>query len=927
MVSRMWFLSCLALVVFFAACSSEGPSYVPCPNGDVDCPANATCVDGECKAADSCTGDGDCHDGRVCDGGFCRMPQCTQDSDCAAKQHCADNICVDGDCRVDQDCEANFFCDENYKCLANECATDGDCAPAEFCDSGRCKPRQVVNCTGDTECRDDELCLDGTCQIAPACSADTDCPTGTVCTDGKCARPCSVDADCPSGGIPQVCQDGHCLQQCINDNTCPGDKICEAGVCVDPFCSQDADCSGEHVRCRNGRCEEYTPCVDDNDCSDPNFTCIANICEELPLCSIAADCNGEQMCQARPCICTDSHCHQTPPCTNESDCDAEHDCVGGMCVPFVCRGKADCEAGKVCVGGECIDPGNPDTVYQVVILTPGGPIQSGQQIQLRALALTLNGQAIPGIDFDWSSTVPNRAAVDADGLLTGGAEAGDTLITATAQGTSPPVVSDPVTFTNVLAPATDTLRVTVVDRASRAAITGAQVMLVASGNTETQATASDGTATFTDPQASADIHVFDAGHDYVSILGTTSVDILVPLPPRSNPAKAGGFTGRMTIVGSGEVSLGLAGVSIGGNLVDLNFGRLLGDIFTVTVSIPGVGSFPVSLPAQMVLGVSFQGFPIDIKTTYYVEGQRGKRTAWGMGGTLGMNTFQDIIGSGTSVSEILVGLLPYFAVFDHGLKPNVDIFPIPKVADGDDIDGDGDSAEMRPDWTQLNSVDLSPTQPQSMSVFVTPPTLPMHGNARISTAVFLAGAMNSYGLTPLGLTSEAADANGTAGPLMMKMAPAYGGLQAGRYMMLILAVPSGDVNNMPTDVALVLYNEESLPADLTFESGFLGFPMDASYTPLNRTMVASGVTGSTLFRSTIRGALGKWEVYMANGQTVGYTLPDPPSGMDDLATGDSVTLDPISLRADLSFDDLVTFNGTDLDKVNVLMSACSRHEL
>ncbi len=924
MASRTWFLSCLALLALVAGCSSEGPSYVPCPNGDVDCPANATCIDGECKAADSCTGDGDCQDGRICDGGYCRMPQCTQDTDCAAKQHCADNVCVAGDCRVDEDCEADHYCDANYTCVANECSTDGDCAQTEFCDNGQCKPREVTPCTDDSECRSDELCLDSTCQVAPSCSADEDCPSGTVCTDGSCARPCASDDDCSTG---HVCQDGHCLQQCVGDMMCPGDMICEGNICVDPECTQDDDCSGDYVRCRNGRCETYTPCVDDGDCSDPNFTCIANICEELPLCSIDADCVNEQMCQARPCICTDGHCHQTPPCTSDSDCDALYDCVGGLCVPSVCRGPGDCEAGKVCVGGECVDPGDPDTVYQVVILTPGGPIQTGQQIQLRALALTLNGQAIPGIGFDWNSSETLRAVVDADGLLTGGTEAGDTLITATAQGTSPAVVSDPVTFKNVLAQASDTLRVTVVDRATRAAISGAQVMMVASGNSETQTTSADGTATFSDPQASADIHVFDSDHDYLSILGTTSVDVLVPLPPRSNPAKAGGFTGQMTIVGDGEVSLGLAGVSIGGNLVDLNFGRLLGDIFTVTVSIPGVGSFPVSLPAQMVLGVSFQGYPFDIKTTYYVEGQRGKRTAWGMGGTLGMNTFQDIIGSGTSISEILVRLLPYFAVFDHGLKPNVDIFPIPRVVDTDDIDGDGDSSEIRPDWTGFNSVDLTPTQPQSMSVFVTPPTLPMHGNTRISTAVLMAGAMNVYGLTPLGITSEAADADGIAEPLMMKMAPAYGGLQAGRYMMLVLAVPSGDATNMPTDVALVLYNAGSLPADLTFDSDFLGFPMDASYTSLNRTMVASGVTGSTLFRSTIVGTLGKWEIYMANDDTVGYTLPDPPSGMDDLATGDSVTLDPITLRSGLSFDDLVTFNGTDLDKINILMSACSRHEL
>ena len=49
------------------------------------------------------------------------------------------------------------------------------------------------------------------------------------------------------------------------------------------------------------------------------------------------------------------------------------------------------------MAGECIDPGNPDSVFSVIILTPGGPIRSGQQIQLVAIALNQAGGEVPGI--------------------------------------------------------------------------------------------------------------------------------------------------------------------------------------------------------------------------------------------------------------------------------------------------------------------------------------------------------------------------------------------------------------------------------------------------------------------------------------------------------------------------------------------------
>ena len=149
-------------------------------------------------------------------------------------------------------------------------------------------------------------------------------------------------------------------------------------------------------------------------------------------------------------------------------------------------------------------------------------------------------------------------SVDAAGVATGESVAGPADITATAQGTAPPVDSLPVTFTNVLDPTVNTVRVTVVNAFDRSAVAGATVVLDDGTNQETGTTDASGAVELADPGVLADIHVFSADHDYVSVLGTISKDLLIPVPDRSNLAKAGGFSGQMTFVGDGAVSIGLA---------------------------------------------------------------------------------------------------------------------------------------------------------------------------------------------------------------------------------------------------------------------------------------------------------------------------------------------------------------------------------
>ncbi len=920
-MTRLTAVMCVCLLALSTGCSDGGSSYTPCTS-DKDCQADEACVSGECRPAIGCSTTADCPNGRACIDGWCRVG-CTQDSDCGDMQRCVDNMCVEIDCWDHGDCLPEQYC-LDYECLNDECSTDGDCAEGEECaPEGFCRDKQPVTCTQDDECEENELCLNGLCQVAPSCTQDGDCPTDTVCYNGRCARPCADNNDC---GQMETCVDGHCLRRCLEDSNCPAGTICENNVCVEAECTEDSDCTGDQVRCQGGRCEHYTTCDTTEDC-DPNYECIDGICEELPTCAIDADC--AESCTGDACICTDGHCHETSACSTEDDCTAEEDCVGGICVPHLCRGPDDCQPNEICVDGACVTGGNPALVYDVVILTPGGPIRSGQQIQLEALALTQNGEEVPGIGFDWDSSQSGCASVNAAGVLTGGNVAGDTNVTATAQNTTPAVVSMPVTFTNVLDPANNTVRVTVVNAFDRSPVAGATVVLDDGNNPDTGTTDEDGVVELSDPHHIADIHVFSADHDYVSILGTLSKDLLVPVPDRSNLAKAGGFSGQMDFVGEGAVSMGLAGTSISGQLVDLNFGRLLGQVFNVHITTE-MGSFDMPLPAQMVVDATIWDFHVPIKVTYYVTGQRGLRAAWAMGGFIDANVLMNLFQG--DINEVLIELLPYFSLFKHGLVPTFDVFPYALVADTGDLDGDGDSTELRPDWKipgqaggSLPDLDMAPSHSQDVYLNVTPPATPEYGGQALETVVYVSGALSSLGFTPLGLTSAQAP-GGTADPITMKMAPAYGGLEVGEYALLVMAVPPAVNNEMPADVAMVVHIDKNLPTNIAFDYGFLDFP-DAAFVLADRELTATAVSGATLYRSTIQADAGRWIVYLAGTGTLNYVLPAVPGGMDDLGTGEVVTLDPIALSDGLTFEDLVTFNGEDLDRLNSLATAFTHHQL
>ena len=140
----------------------------------------------------TCSGNGDCHDGRVCDQGYCVETMCPSP--------CTSCDTVDRTCRID--------CNGSKPCGAVQCPAGYDCTIR--CNAGACGD---IDCAQGTGCRID-------CGGSQACGA-INC--------GKAA--CQVDC---SG--PQSCPSIDCRDSCRCDVSCSNLQVaCPSMACPDRF--------------------------------------------------------------------------------------------------------------------------------------------------------------------------------------------------------------------------------------------------------------------------------------------------------------------------------------------------------------------------------------------------------------------------------------------------------------------------------------------------------------------------------------------------------------------------------------------------------------------------------------------------------------------------------------------------------------------
>lgn len=881
-------LCAVALAALFAACGNDARGGSSCID-DTDCAAGAQCIDGACQTIvlQTCADDSECPEGVPCINGACVSGDGDADGDGVAD---ADDNCpgVDNPDQADEDGDGvGDACDTIERPL--ECISSDECSlVTHVCDGGVC---DVTSCRDDSECPEDALCIGTICRYAPVCTGDGDClEVLGDCVGGRCAPGCDTNNEC--GGTRLTgCIDGDCRAACASDNGCEEGEACEGGFCLPVECTGTGfdDCP-EGERCDgNGSCVPFTACDFDAECEDGEFCSSEGICEPLEPCLSDLSCDEGQICEGGFCI-------EAPACNDADDCDDATTCIGGLCVPALCRGDVDCAADEVCVEGACIAVGGGAAIIEeVVILTPAQSVRPGERVSFEAVALDPAGAIVRGVAF--------RFEADADPEV--GSMDGNTFVAADGEGTAritaiaDTVTSEPVAVRNLGSLLTGS-RVFAVDAATGAAV---DTFVVVTGDGEERAS-EDGAVTFDTP-LSGDVHVFADGYDIVGVTGLVGAgDVLIPLPVQTVEARVGGFTGSMDysrISTRGDASIGLAGSALSGQLVDLDLDAVLGDPINTELGIPGVGGGAFPLPGGLVLSIDFFGIG-DLKGTYFAQSDAGLTFAWALGGQVQVNDLIDLFtgGGGGDFATILAAILPLFESFDHDLL-FFEAEAFDQVADADDLDGDGDSDELRPDFDSFPEFELAPFVPQRYRTEVTWPALPELGGEDTQVAVLVGGVVvEGVGFVPTGISAAEAGGDGVPEDVILRMAPSHSGLGIGDFAVVGIAFSGagGDFGDgglsLPATISARMLIDERLPERVDLgEREFLSIPDGLAWDAEARSVSGADIDAEVV-RVTFVGAEGRWHVW-APGGGVDVSLPEVPESAVDFSDDALVRVEGIQL--------------------------------
>jgi hypothetical protein len=434
--------------------------------------------------------------------------------------------------------------------------------------------------------------------------------------------------------------------------------------------------------------------------------------------------------------------------------------------------------------------------------------------------------------------------------------------------------------------------VRVTARSGGSPISGATVQVAAGGQTLEAQTNASGIARFPGLTARpADVTVASDAHDWVSVLGVTTLDVGIALPPRTRTTEAAGVSGTTDlsrVATTGALQISVAGTSFPSPLVGFDPASVFGGELH-QVSVPMVGDVPI--PANNTLAVDFMGSTFPLKGTWYASAQPGLRAVWAFGGRV------DLQGSGIGLGElqnIATAVLPFFQRFDHAVVPARPLLSVPTVADGDDVDGDGDTAERRPDWSTLPSARLTPSSPQNLRYQLRVANLPFVTGGNANTLIVLAGViLPGAGFVPLGIDGQSDDmGNGIVPTFLTRMAAPHGGLEAGRYAVLASALRIEGMA-LPGPGSTRMFVGDRLPPVVDLSQGWQDTPLDATWRAPSREVDLGPQPSADAYRLRFESPEGGWEVFAAAG---GGTLavPPAPGARVDRAVG-TVTLDALDL--------------------------------
>lgn len=202
--------------------------------------AGQSCADAPCAANLFCNQDQLCTEPRAAGascslGDVCATPcsVCRPEEVGAEAYRCLDRSPDGGPCAGYNDCRHGLYCDEGVcraqkaagetctsyqECRSGDCDYSNDvCAPEEVEEAIACSPScdEGETCGEDDDCLGGLLCVDATCQPAPA--------FGEPCLEGRCGEQAFCDRD--------VGQSGECRQRFAEGAVCTSDQECLSSFC------------------------------------------------------------------------------------------------------------------------------------------------------------------------------------------------------------------------------------------------------------------------------------------------------------------------------------------------------------------------------------------------------------------------------------------------------------------------------------------------------------------------------------------------------------------------------------------------------------------------------------------------------------------------------------------------------------------------
>jgi hypothetical protein len=514
----------------------------------------------------------------------------------------------------------------------------------------------------------------------------------------------------------------------------------------------------------------------------------------------------------------------------------------------------------------------------------------------------------------------------------------------------------PAAITEYPAAGSTVVRTVVTDIASGAPISGATVVGEGAASCTGGGTAASGTTTctsdtngvvsFTGMTSPYTISVFNPQYSYVTVMGVTANDILIPIKASSAtgaPGQPGAFNGTLTSADFANVSnelgtlhLDISGASIGGNLIDLSLTTLLGPSQPITISLGTATSYgPFNLPEGIALGLGPTMFGAGAGGAYGIEADPGFRALWSLGGNAVIGDVLQAIGpvlsggTGSISSEIptiLTAILPIVGTLESAVTSGVLVTP-------------GETSTLTYGTAPAPALELdtllrlhlnvkTPVLADCSSGTCTTYTDNAGKVAAFDGAVILGGVLATpEGFVPLGLTAGVDSVNATGAmtadgltdpattgapeqQLPLRVASRHGGIETAPWAFVTLGASLADLvgglgggsggggtvlaGNV-TFVPKIEYNNGA-NADIDLSQPFLTIPEGASFTPRSSTVTtatftpptaatpASGAPSATFHRLDI-GSGVEWYIYFpASLDGSGpQTIPAVPSGFTDLA--------------------------------------------